>query len=80
MSDYFKIVDPEPIKMNKTAGEIARGDGWILTKTARQYELSYLTGHFSTEEKKISISDDVATKLINSEIDLDTAIQNTITD
>jgi hypothetical protein len=71
-NDPFTIVEPE-IGCQGTANpdQFARGDDWIITQSAQGYLLSYLSGHFASEEKTMLISKADAISLANGSVDLD---------
>jgi hypothetical protein len=70
--DPFTIVEPEiGDQVAPSPNEFARGDDWIITLSSQGYVLSYLTGHFATEEKKLVISKADALSLANGAIGLD---------
>jgi hypothetical protein len=64
----------EPFSLLKTDAspdQFARGDDWIITKSAQVYKLSYSSGHFATEEKTLVISESDALSLADGDMPLD---------
>ena len=49
----------------------ASGDGWIVVKKDHRFILSYLTGHFATEENVLQISAEEAVQLRSGGVDFD---------
>jgi hypothetical protein len=71
-SDPFRIVEPEiGGQPEASPNQFARGDDWIITKSALGFKLSYLSGHFATEEKTLLISESDALSLADGAMDLD---------
>jgi hypothetical protein len=72
MQDPFKIVESsasyDPVDSSDVYG---RGDDWIISKVKNAFVLSYLTGHFATEEKIINISEEEAEAIVSGKITLD---------
>ena len=53
------------------ANAFASGDGWIVEKKNHRFILSYLTGHFATEENVLQISAEEAMQLRSGGVDFD---------
>lgn len=72
MTDPFKIVEPsvsyDPVD---SSDAYARGDDWIISKAKNGFLLSYLTGHFATEEKFMNLSEHDAKSIATGEITID---------
>jgi hypothetical protein len=70
--DPFTIVEPDVgNQAAASSDEFARGDDWIIKLFAQGYVLSYLTGHFALEEKRLVISKADALSLANGTVKLD---------
>ena len=54
----------------------ASGDGWIVVKKDHRFILSYLAGHFATEEKVLEVSAEEAMWLRLGGVDFDKFIVN----
>jgi hypothetical protein len=70
--DPFTIVEPDVgNQAAANSAEFARGNDWIIELFAQGYVLSYLTGHFALEEKRLVISKAEALSLANGTMELD---------
>lgn len=70
-SDPFKIVPlNNPKESQDKINSFSSGDDWLINKNGNNFFLTYLSGHFQTEEVTVQISKSDAMKLKNGELEI----------
>lgn len=70
-SDPFKIVPlNNPKESQDKINSFSSGDDWLINKNGNNFFLTYLSGHFQTEEVTVQISELDAMKLKNGELEI----------
>lgn len=70
-SDPFKIVPlNNPKESQDKIDSFSSGDDWLINKNGNNFFLTYLSGHFQTEEVTVQISELDAMKLKNGELEI----------
>lgn len=70
-SDPFKIVPlNNPKESQDKINSFSSGDDWLINKNGNNFFLTYLSGHFQTEEVTVQISESDAMKLKNGELEI----------
>lgn len=70
-SDPFKIVPlNNPKESQDKIDSFSSGDDWLINKNGNNFFLTYLSGHFQTEEVTVQISESDAMKLKNGELEI----------